>query len=748
MIFKFGKNGRVIVERGDEGPGAFLTLTDGTIFTADLRCSRRDYACAQGDSCEFKRWQGIFVEGFTNDHTQSWTSSEIHARLLVEEGSMIEFAETGITSGNPDLSNSSGGIVRLDEAIIKDCILGVEFMAYQRLVGTTDVYTRSFIRESSFRTTADWFGSQNPFAFALVLSSSGTNFDANVFENEVPSMFDIDDRGVGIYAINSNIQNEWTCSSPQNPCPTQDIVQSEFSNLYCGILGWGFGSNTRTVTDHHSLYKNNFLGVRIDGKDYPEILDGEFQVMSEVDATGIYLNGSTGYTVQNNSFETYNGLSNNRNIGIYVNESGIANNEIYRNFFTDITRGGVAVGINADTSLFSVPGLDWLCNDFEKPIHQADIYVDGWISEEQGLCNIVSSSPAGNKFSYSGPGHYDLYATNTSFIPHAPTDYNHHSGLGSFKPLTISTNIPGAVPADYALTDCGINYDKNSCPISKSSLPEDAQGGPKDAETAYSVLMINEIANDYLNQISELEESAEDGDSEIENDLNAVSYHYDVFWQDVARFFIRDTTGSITKTEMVELLQEYEPRAVERFASALCPVDEQEWITPSNNWQVESFGELALPSVDEIGNLPREIPEFFNVGFFAKNGNVKALNEYYFQHRTIYSAYVIDSEIEGLEEDAKSNARSTDVEDQRVLIQPNPFSNQVLFDISELNIEDQDARIEIYDLVGKRVFESVIPAGQNQIQMDGGNLPSGYLTFSIVVNGEILETGKLLHINQ
>jgi len=751
MNFYFAPDARVVVKREDQGStGAYLKLTGGTVFTADLRCSAESFPTCDGpdEDCEKEYWKGIIVEGFENNTAQSWTTSTPHGRLLVEDNSMIEFAIEGARAGGSTVSNSGGGMIRMVEARIKDCKTGVRFDPYVKLAGASEVYTRSYIKESRLWTSSDWFDSGFPYYHVYIDGSSGINLYANIFENTDPTSFSVETRGFGIFSLNSVVYNSWTCASPNLTCPPQDVIRSEFNNLRFGILAYNFGS-TRTIADHHSLYKNNFIGVRIEGVDYPEILDGTFQIMPSSNSTGIYLNGSTGYLVQNNYLETYNGSSDTRNIGIYVDDSGPANNEIYRNFFYNLTRGGVTVDKNADDTQQYVPGLDWICNEFESPIFEADLYLDGTLSEEQGLC-LAPDVPAGNLFSHSGTGHYDAYSTFGSF---AVVDYNYHDNApANAVPLTISNNN---APQDWVPALCvGINYGRNTCAVKKTSLDDGFSSGygegPKsNEEFEYALAYISEQAAILNSAITDLEGDVGEGEDPVMSDeLKLAHYENDVFWQEVARSYVTDTLGIVSVDEMVSLLGEFQPKSVERFASKICPEDQQEWISEKNASYYTNFGDMILPTPDENDQLPTDITELFESEFFTFKGNIDALIQHYINHNSVYDPYFIESEIEGLEDDTKSNSSAAEINDQKVLVQPNPFSNQVLFDISELNIEDQDARIEIYDLVGKRVFESVIPAGQNQIQMDGGNLPSGYLTFSIVVDGEKIETGKLLHINK
>lgn len=325
MNFYFGPNARVLVRRQQTNEtGAYLNLMGGTVFTADNRCGDQTIdRCGIADECERELWQGIVVEGFTTNITQSFTSITPHGRLRVVENSMIEYAQIGARAGNPQLPESNGGMIQMFEARVKDCVDGVWFDTYSRLTsGGAELFTSSNISYTSFRTTTDWIDGNIPRAFVTVSRLSGIYLSSNSYVNEDFANFAVADRGIGIKILRSRVVSQWSCGIlTPNPCPPSEIDRSEFRNLYYGVCGANSGLVTRTFYDYHSRFINNRYGIYLSNFVNPEILDSNFEVPQISNSVGIYLDGSTGYRVENNSLTTFGGVLNTRNIGIIVSNS-------------------------------------------------------------------------------------------------------------------------------------------------------------------------------------------------------------------------------------------------------------------------------------------------------------------------------------------------------------------------------------------------------------------------------------------
>ncbi len=486
MTFKFGPEARVVIEAGNATQnGGVLRLINTTIFTANTACGSQQYQNCDPipnlvGNCNRDFWQGVVVLGDVNQQ-QSVSLNTRQGRLFMESNSMIEYARTGILVG--DLSNNSlgGGVVRLKNSRMKDNIKGVHFAPYTRMSGSTELATLSDIRQMHFYTTADYLGmpQNNLQSFVHVQGISGLFLYDNLYENQIPQLFAPYQRGTGIYTTNSRVQESWLCTGTLlEGCPGGTINRSEFRNLTFGINGFNSSSN-RTVNVYHVIFNENKYGINLTNFINPRILDNTFNVRRENNSFGLWMTSSTGYIVENNSFQQGIGTGFVWTFGIILQSSGTAYNQIYRNSFRDITNGVYSQGQNATTT-GQLVGLVYECNTFSKPIRYGDITVNtGTISVNQGIC----PNPASNFFSHSSSdfnNHYDIKVHPEGVDPNFVIRYRHHNPTFAWQQRLVPQRYTGVLtgePTHVLLTNCGNTYDAQyECLIRNTSLPV-AQSG-------------------------------------------------------------------------------------------------------------------------------------------------------------------------------------------------------------------------------------------------------------------------------
>lgn len=107
-------------------------------------------------------------------------------------------------------------------------------------------------------------------------------------------------------------------------------------------------------------------------------------------AYGLYIESSTGFTIEDNTFET----NKNSWYGIVVNNLGKGNNRLYRNQFNGFKIATLSMGQNG----FLQTGLQFKCNEFSNS-GETDIGIaSGRVAYYQGFCSDNTSTPAGNQF--------------------------------------------------------------------------------------------------------------------------------------------------------------------------------------------------------------------------------------------------------------------------------------------------------------------------------------------------------------
>ena len=801
MYFKFGPNAYAIVKRANGSiPAASLTLTDSTVFTADFRCAKRKYHCDDPEAgCnKLEVWQGVRVEGDATDHTQSSTKQ---AYFEMNNGAMIEYANIGVHVGHESKSNYGGGKIKIMNSRFKDNVTGIYFDPYLRKTsGGAELYNRSIISANKFRTTEEMLSNYVPKVFVEVQGSSGLYLRGNTFKNEVPENYITLQRGIGVKTIDSRIDIDYYCSGTSNPCASQDVERSIFTNLFYGIYGMNSGTPSRTMYCNYNVFDNNFYGMYVANFINPMILDNDFHVQASLNAVGLYVNYSTGYYIQNNNFNTFEALALANNIGIVVANSMEADNFVYRNYFINLSVAGLAVGPNTNTTDHD-KGLHWLCNQFVKPIIVADIYLGphGTMSDEQGLC---SGTPAGNLFSRSSQqggiyaNHKELKADSTSTVD---IIYAHHD---SGTPYPI---VPQTYDSNYHLIECfGKSYTSESCPIDKSGAPDGVKhnlGGKSNDVDILTYASVNNQASEFQSQIAELKNQLDGGHtaellaliqnggspyeiaallnqsngnistavknalsnadnlnlntlmsnsvndvSDIEDEIRYIESLNNDLWNNAVNSYMADTTGTISKEDMQSLISNYKPENIQRFASIILPEADQDWIDSDNRYNELASSAVTLPSVTDNG-LPTEIPEWFESDFFTSMTNTSALNRLYIANGCIYNPHLYGIEWPDLSGTQKSlNGNSDQENSSKLIVHPNPFNETVQFNLSAYSIKGENNRIEFYDLLGKRIYTETLTENQVNATIQGASLPEGIVLYKLYLNNKAIENGKIVRV--
>src|SRR5690554_2175307 len=543
----------------------------------------------------------------------------------------------------------------------------------------------------------------------------------------------------------SRVKVDWFCSALPIPipCPPQSTVRSEFTNLPYGINGLNAFNKTRTLTSNYSIFQNNAYGVFLSNHENPIILDNEFFIASSTTAHGVYLISSTGYVIENNSFEDLHGNPQSGATGITIRSSGPYYNEIYRNNISKLTYGGRVWGINAHKDKCREIGLKWFCNDFERMWH-SDIALmpNSTMSTEQGTC----LSPAGNLFSHSSAfinqDHYDLYSGNAAL----EIAYHPHANSAQYPrlmPLRFSGQISS--PNYYKMVACpGSRYDRSSCPVKSTGKPETPIQGPGlTGIMEYPDYLA--IASSYANQLASMQAAQSIGLSASSEELDALQAEIRTFWHNLTMTYQWDTLGTITPEQMASLLTTYQPESNERFASAFLGAENASWVS---TYAQANASDTNLPVLVD-GELPIDIPSYFEGDFFSNLGNTNALNALYIANNAIYNPYDVNPPSFGSNL-GKGGGQPQSFDPQRELsrltVTPNPFTENVKFDFSNYNFTGTNNRLEFYDLLGKKVYVQDLTENQSQTVIQAADLPEGVIIYTLYVNGEPAETGKIVRV--
>lgn len=399
-------------------------------------------------------WDGIEVWG---DYDTTQYFSGLQGEVKIDSNTIIEYAETAIIAGSKNIDPSepnpylrSGGIVRARNAHFLNNTIDIEFQPYRNL----HPYDKKieFPNSSKFENCLFETDNNDEFEYFppdkhIVLSQVkdvdfyGCNFKGSEHGD---AYFNLDrDKGYGIYSTGSSFRVDDYCTGSGNPCPDSSTIRSQFQNLRYGVYALEWNSS-RLITIEGANFENNICGIYLSGTTNSSIVLNNIEVIPKGDLNvikdticGIYLDDCTGYQIEEDSiFSSYGLIAADKNyIGLYIKNSGTANNEVFNNDFTGNFYATIIEGINRGDST----GLCIKCNDYTQ--NKNDIFVvpdtsirnlnlDQGIAEYQGSpTDSTTTGPAGNTFTVfpQGPDTTDFRFFNFLNDTTEYFNYLHHN---------------------------------------------------------------------------------------------------------------------------------------------------------------------------------------------------------------------------------------------------------------------------------------------------------------------------------
>jgi hypothetical protein len=366
-------------------------------------------------------WNGIDLWG-------DWRRPQVdedQGTIRVINGGIIEFARCGVENiiYNVNLSICTGGIIYADHRVFKDNLIGVRFWPYHNYVPISHRQIDNFsrIKNSEFVTTSELYERGfDPQKFISMQEVEGISILGCNFHNQLESseLSQNQRSGYGISATEAQFIINNICLDPI-VIPCLGYKPCRFQNLEYGIWA-GYTTTSLTTIIRNSEFINNLTGIDLYASTSADIAQNIFEVRKadqvpfyETTYCGLYLDNSTGYKVQENSFFTFLNEQQKENqvsVGLTINNSGEENNEIYNNAFDGLYTGIIAQEVNRNEE--GNHGLQIKCNNFSNGIFDIavtkDIQSTGitGIARDQGSGeNVIDPTlPAGNRFTFIEPG--------------------------------------------------------------------------------------------------------------------------------------------------------------------------------------------------------------------------------------------------------------------------------------------------------------------------------------------------------
>ena len=375
-------------------------------------------------------WKGIVVYG----EKASDPPGKIGI-LELQNGGTIKNALMGIRA-------LGGGAVIATDAYFMNNRLGVQI----------EQTSPATFTNTQFKTTYSYSGNYLSFdAHLKLFSSDSVTVSGCTFVNETDQVTQsvivgpFYGNNIGIQAFNANM----TC------------FDNSFSGFNTALSANNSGKIPYLFVSNNS-FSNNLTGIKINGNNHHSVRDN-LLALTLPDAVGIATSQATGYSITEN---TLIGTPSYKSIGMKIENSGVGENQIYKNYFREEMYIGIqALDVNSwqdpsvDPKLLT--GLQFLCNEFDlsddASLTATDIMVG--LQNQPNANHSVRpyqgnpNEPAGNDFLMGGKISIANYSNYHIFycLYKASVNEQPKGTIGSVS--HEFTNTP---------SDCPTRFDRNS----------------------------------------------------------------------------------------------------------------------------------------------------------------------------------------------------------------------------------------------------------------------------------------------
>ena len=395
-------------------PGATLTIKGNLGMSEDVAIYVKPGAELKVEGGSIRaacdgQWQGIEVWGNSDaDQNDLDQNGYLKQGIVTLIDATIEDAFKGVLLGRTlpvqypeELSDYNGGIISANNTTFRNNEYSVMFKPYSYVsVSSIDDCHFEFDDNPVNGIQLKNFVSLYDYEY---LSINGCNF-----EKKTPLTEQELEEFSGIYSIDSHVSVDGLCVGEYTSNGCTEIQNTYFSGLFYGIYAANIAS-ARSIDVRHSTFDENVTGIYLGQVDYSEVVLNTFIIpdgLSNTDKSGLYIDMSTGYIVQQNDFNANAWVA--KQHGIVVNESGVNENLIYNNTFSNLKQAIKTQGINQGVFEKEEIGLEIRCNEFiaceqdirvmipDNPLLPIDAY---GIKPIQGNNGPSITDPAGNRFS-------------------------------------------------------------------------------------------------------------------------------------------------------------------------------------------------------------------------------------------------------------------------------------------------------------------------------------------------------------
>ncbi len=363
---------------------------------------------------ETQMWQGIEVWGNPNNHQYCINGSYLQGYVELGHRAAIQKAVCALRLYSSEEWGHMGGIVHADGAFFWDNNKSLHAWHYHNFnpYNHKETNYNSYFKNCKFDFKVYQQLSNPPMFYKHVdlCNVRGISFKACEFLIPGAPKDYVSVWSAGIAAYNAGFTVDGICKTLTYPC--ESYSKTKFRNFFNAILVDNPIGSPYTFTVKNTEFTNNAYGIFSRNADFATVLNSSFRVGKHCNllcSGGIYLDGTTGFTIEENDFRNTTGVEDIHTFGIIVSNSG-ASNTIYRNSFNGLKCGNLAFGDNHEQINEISRGLIYGCNDNTengydflvlKNPNKLPSYLNG-VQQSQGNTSLS----AGNTFSPTADYHF------------------------------------------------------------------------------------------------------------------------------------------------------------------------------------------------------------------------------------------------------------------------------------------------------------------------------------------------------
>ncbi len=685
-------------------------------------------------------WKGIRVCG-NSDHQFTYPDHAQAMGKLILDGATIENAEIAV--GNYldfDGYEDYGGIIYANGSIFKNNKTAAKFRPYSNKYpfpnGKEYNYVSSFnncsfIIDGGYLHDIKFNGTQIYFHGVKGIKIKGCSFS-----NETGPL----SYGRAIQALDAGFVLTGRCVDPDiYPC---DYVNSYLTGFKHAIEATNTKEPSKHISIRNSDFENNGVGINLNSVNYAIIVDNNFDLGwtpgCENDAgTGIYLDNSHSFAIENDTFYVANPISGKDYVGIHTNNTNNAGDEIYKNHFDDLVYANYAEGKN--WNVLPETGLAYYCNTNSS--NTWDFYVHD--DDGSGLLGIqlFQGNPnrvAGNAFSANASWHFDnngayeisyYYDKYGSGIPDANKLYRVKP-----EPVQLSKICPNQYGGGNEIKLTAAEY------AQKETDYTSALNSYNTAQNAYN----NTNDSVYLMQMSHynmlLSEAAYDI---IRSDLNDTIAHDSLFvvWQvnlDTYTTAENMVDYYIQKSDYVTAMNKVDSLPI-NFTLSTYDSAEYNYYYDFKDMQttwLDSGRDIFSLTTSEISNLQAIADSSKGTAGAQARGILNfALDTAYFYTNCVA--------VPDISQKSGSYNVGNEISYPVILqVSPNPANHSITFEFSN-SLDFEYGYLKIVNSTGKLIDKLPIQEKLGKVDYNVSTLPSGIYYYNFVA-GNVLESGKII----